>query len=403
MQTPAVDVDTHEMIPFHFWAQEFGEPIATKLAGCEVNPFFADAGGNTSVRPDIAADDVAIAPDVVSSMKGCAAPGAIDMSRRPAVMQAMGVDRSLVFPSFGLVGFLMANSPEWAATFMGLGLSVEQTRQTGLEVIKASNDWAVRAFDGIADRARPVGLLLTESPGQMTRELATLIERGFAAVWIPSGHPPAGTSPADPALDAFWRTAAEADVPVLLHIGTDFTFPASLAWTANVPAFVPPNSSAEFVLSPFAGATAAAAAEHFLAAMVLGGVFERVPDLRFGVIELGAQWFGPLADRLDQWAAVFPKALRGVIGRKPSEYLARNVRVAPFHFEPVDEFIERHPGLVSSYCFSSDYPHVEGGRDAREVFEGRIARLGPDVVEKFFRTNGEWLLPARPMQGDPTP
>jgi predicted TIM-barrel fold metal-dependent hydrolase len=309
-------------------------------------------------------------------------------------MDAMGVERSLLFPSFGLIGFLMANSPEFVAAVMGLGLDVPQTRQTGLDVIKAYNEWAVRGLKHVDGRVRPVALLLTESLEQMTRDLNELIDQGIGAVWIPSGHPPAGTSPADPALDEFWRTAADANVPVLLHIGTDFTFAASLAWTANVSAFIPPRASAEFVLSPFAGATVAAAAEHFIAAMVLGGVFERVPNLRFAAIELGAQWYGPLAERLDQWADVFPNALHDVISMRPSEYMARNIRVAPFHFEAIDDFIERHPNLVDSYCFSSDYPHVEGGRDARKVFSDRLERLGPAVSEKFFRTNGEWLLPA---------
>jgi hypothetical protein len=35
------------------------------------------------------------------------------------------------------------------------------------------------------------------------------------------------------------------------------------------------------------------APENFVAAMALGGVFERHPNVRFGVIELSATWVGP--------------------------------------------------------------------------------------------------------------
>jgi predicted TIM-barrel fold metal-dependent hydrolase len=77
---------------------------------------------------------------------------------------------------------------------------------------------------------------------------------------------------------------------------------------------------------------------------------------------------------------------------RPSEYINRNVRVAPFDFEPVDEYIEKF-GLEDVYCFATDYPHVEGGRDPMARLGERLAPLGEKVLEKFFCTNGEWLLP----------
>jgi hypothetical protein len=79
---------------------------------------------------------------------------------------------------------------------------------------------------------------------------------------------------------------------------------------------------------------------------------------------------------------------------KPSEYIRRNVRVTPFDFEPVGEYIAKH-GLEEVYCFSTDYPHIEGGKDPM----GNLCRSlnehghGPSVFEKFFVTNGAWLLP----------
>lgn len=391
----AVDVDTHEMIPFHMWGEYFGEDIASKLAACESSPLLTGLGENSNVRPDIVGDDERITYETTHILKGCGAPGAIDLRRRAAVMDAQGVEKALVFPGFGLVGYVMANTPEFAQAVIGLPYSVEESRELGQAIIRASNEWAVRAVaDPDTHRLRTVGLITTETVDGMIDQARSLIDRGIRALWIPSGAPPAGTSPADPAFDPFWRLLADADVAALLHIGTDSVF-SDPRWSNNVEAFIPFGSSAEFILSPYAGATMHSAAEYFITTMVLGGVFERFPHLRFGALELGAQWLGPLAQRLDIWAGVFPKALKNVLTMQPSDYVARNVRVAPFHFEPIDQFFEQNPGLESCYCFSSDYPHVEGGREAKRVFAERLARLGPAAMEKFFVTNGAWLLPDR--------
>ena len=46
------------------------------------------------------------------------------------------------------------------------------------------------------------------------------------------------------------------------------------------------------------------------------------------------------------------------------------------------------------YCFSTDYPHFEGGKSPLHVMMDRVSRLGSDVIEKFFVTNAEWVMPS---------
>ena len=221
-----------------------------------------------------------------------------------------------------------------------------------------------------------------------------LLADGIRALWIPNGEPPAGTSPADPALAPFWTLAESADAPILLHVGTQFAF-YKPAWYANVPAFeYGPKSSVEFPIEPYRASTIHLAVEAFLGAMVLGGVFERHPRLRLGVVECGAHWVGPLAEKLDLWGGLFQSRLKGTLSMRPSEYIARNVRVTPFHFEPVGAYMQRHPELSDVYCFGSDFPHVEGGKSPQEQFRQSLAGLGDDIARKFFVTNGELLLPA---------
>jgi len=123
----------------------------------------------------------------------------------------------------------------------------------------------------------------------------------------------------------------------------------------------------------------------------MGGVFERFPALRFGAIEFGASWLGPLCERLDRHAALLQK-----VGVKypmtPSEYVRRNVRVTPQWTEPVDVFIDRY-GLRESYVFNTDYPHVEGGRDPVQAFYKMTERVGPSYTREFFVENGRPLFP----------
>ena len=53
----------------------------------------------------------------------------------------------------------------------------------------------------------------------------------------------------------------------------------------------------------------------------------------------------------------------------------------------------RHPHLSSCYCYSTDYPHLEGGAYVKDKVCEMLAPLGDEVLEKYFVTNGEWLLP----------
>ncbi|MNJ00020.1 hypothetical protein D3C73_1592500 [compost metagenome] len=77
---------------------------------------------------------------------------------------------------------------------------------------------------------------------------------------------------------------------------------------------------------------------------------------------------------------------------KPSEYVRRNVRVAPFYHENLPLMIERY-GMEEIYVFSTDYPHLEGSRDPIGKFQKWLDRLDPGYARKFFVENGALLFP----------
>jgi hypothetical protein len=139
-------------------------------------------------------------------------------------------------------------------------------------------------------------------------------------------------------------------------------------------------------------ATMHLAAQNYLAAMMFGGVFDRHPGLRCGVIELGAMWFGPFIDLLEDRIAM-SRRLRDGLQRRPAEVAVDQLRVTPFFWERTARQIERY-GLAEVYAFSTDFPHPEGGTDPIGRMAADIEPLGKDALEAFFVANAELLLPA---------
>jgi predicted TIM-barrel fold metal-dependent hydrolase len=385
-----VDVDSHEMAPTHVWGELFG-PNTAKLA-IAGERLFSNMGVNTLAVPGLT-DTADISFESVWNVRGPSAPGSFNFERRLEVMDEMGTERQLVYPTAALTAFMILAGGD--PTDHPFQIPGEDPAEMLRGAVSEYNEWALRTTNQHPDRYRAAVLIAAHDVDTLVREATDLIERGAKAIWLPTAAPPAGRSPADPDLDPFWNLASKARVAVTLHIGTETGFRATETWR-HAPAFAAGKvESTEILLEPFSATTQHLAAENYLTAIVLGGVFERHPELRFGVIEQGAGWFGPLAERLDIWVThIFSKRMSQVLTLKPSEYLSRNVRVTPYYFEPIGLYLERYPHLQDCYCYSTDYPHNEGGRQARDRYYEGIRHLGDQVVGKFFAENGEWLVPA---------
>src|SRR5262249_28818299 len=56
--------------------------------------------------------------------------------------------------------------------------------------------------------------------------------------------------------------------------------------------------------------------------------------------------------------------LQPTLSMAPSDYINRNIRVTPFHFEDVAMYFTRYPHLSDVFSYSTDYPHFEGGKES---------------------------------------
>jgi hypothetical protein len=72
---------------------------------------------------------------------------------------------------------------------------------------------------------------------------------------------------------------------------------------------------------------------------------------------------------------------------RPSEYLQRQLRVTPYPHEDAGWVIRECGDDVA--MFSSDYPHVEGGRNPLKRFDRSLATadLPQAAIDKFYAHN----------------
>jgi uncharacterized protein len=211
------------------------------------------------------------------------------------------------------------------------------------------------------------------------------IEMGAAALLVASGCPP-GHSPSHVALDPVWARAQEARLPIVFHVGGTGDLIDAGYFRNGLP--IPPDfhgGEENFRSVDYMGIPGPPA--QTLATMIFDGVLERFPELRIGVIEQGAIWVPSWMRQMESAFDAFVKheeRLRSLSAR-PSDYVRRQVRFTPYPTEDVGWIIEQAGPEVC--LFSSDYPHVEGGRRPVERFEASLGDADEQVRDAFYCNN----------------
>ena len=313
--------------------------------------------------------------DEIMARKNYHATGATRRDDRPLAVDLIGVASQLVFPT----------SPNvWLE-----GLEHGDDLDLLYSGASATNRAQV-AFCSTDPRLLPVGYVPLADLERAPRAAAEALELGCRALLIPWACPKAHAT-SHVALDAVWARAAEAGVPILLHVGNaDRVLPPAHANNGlpRVPDFHGGEEnfrSVSYMAIPHGPMQA-------LALLILDGVLDRFEALKVGVIELGAVWVPGFMRQLDAAYEAFARHEERLkaLGLRPSEYLRRQVRVTPYPTEPAGWIIEQSAPEIC--MFSSDYPHVEGGRNPMGRFEKSTASVGAADRERFFRGNFEDLM-----------
>lgn len=211
------------------------------------------------------------------------------------------------------------------------------------------------------------------------------IKAGAKALLIPSACP-VGHSPSHINLDPVWRQAEEAGIPIVMHVGgggkllnPDY-FENGLPRVKDFHGGDENFRSVDYLAIPVPPAQT-------LATLIIDGILERFPRLKFGIIEQGATWLPGLMRQLDSALEAFGRHEERLrkLSLRPSEYIQRQVRATPYPTEDVGWVIEQAGENVC--LFSSDYPHVEGGRNPIKRFEQNLQNISERAKHRFYHDN----------------
>jgi predicted TIM-barrel fold metal-dependent hydrolase len=214
---------------------------------------------------------------------------------------------------------------------------------------------------------------------------AEAIRDGARALLVASACP-RDHSPSHIALDPVWAQAAEAGVPIVFHVGGGGKLLDPSYFQNGLPLVTDFHGGAENFRSVDYMAIPVPVMQT-LATLIIDGVLDRFPTLKFGVIEQGASWLPSFLRYLDSAQEAFKKSEERLrkLSLRPSEFVRRQVRATPYPAEDVG-WIAAQAG--PEVClFSSDYPHVEGGRNPLGRFEASLAGASEAVKQRFYCDN----------------
>lgn len=306
----------------------------------------------------------------IMNRKNFAATGAFIAEDRPRSLDLIGVASQLLFNTFH-----NRRLHDWEHT---------EDLDFSYGVARAHNRGMVE-FCSVDPRLLPtcyVPLANFERTKKMAEEALAI---GAAALLIPSGCPK-GHSPSHIGLDPLWATAQEAGVPIVFHVGGTGDLIDPGYFQNGLP--IPPDfhgGEENFRSVDYMGIPGPPM--QTLATMIFDGVLERFPDLKFGVIEQGAIW---LPSWMRQMESAFDAFVRHEerlqkLSLRPSEYVKRQIRATPYPTEDIGWITDQ---IGPEIClFSTDYPHVEGGRRPLERFERSLGDASDEVRNRFYAEN----------------
>lgn len=305
-----------------------------------------------------------------------------DAASQLRAMDTEGLDLAVMFPSRGLF-------------VLGLD-SAEHVGADGLEpafasaIARAYNDWLADFIE--ADRQRMFGAAMIaphDIDGAILEARRCVEELGFKAVFLAPGC--VNRRPwHHPAYDPLWEEIQRLDVALTFHGGgqtlltPDFSLQVLdelMLWhTFNQPLAI------QFVTVSLCG----------------GGVLERFPDLRVGLLEGNCSWAPWLLDRLDEhaeWAGWFADVK---LSMKPSEYFRRQCflgieaeerTAGPY----LDWFGDENLVFSTDYPHGdSQYPHAVATFDALDLPEAAKAKICGPNWERLYQIP---LAKHRPTDG----
>ena len=273
--------------------------------------------------------------------------GASYRDRRIQEMNREGIAAEIVYEhDASVVPLWMSQSNVWQP---------EDVRTAGR---RAYHRWAAEQMIGHDHRLLILGDLgWCADMDYALKEMEFLKESGFFGIHVPGTlGDPAMPALHDPYYEPVWARCEEYDFAVGLHAGFGMLQGSLRPILEELAAEHAPGSGlATLTNSDKSFFVRDTRPRRGLFQILLGGVFDRHPDLKLMVTELRADWIPSSLALLDaMWEQAGAPALR-----KPSEYWSTNVVAGMSFMKPSEVDMIEEIGL-DRLMFGRDYPHAEG-------------------------------------------
>ncbi len=296
-----------------------------------------------------------------------------DPAVRDAILDQEGVAAEVLFPDADVLGTgRLASSPFGSGLGSGVGVDPAAVKAGA----RAHNRWLADFCATNPHRRIGVAVVpVTAGVDDAVAEVHAAAERGLRGVLIPTRW---FDAPAyiDPSYAPVWSACEEAGMVLHTHSGAG-------------PADYPLGPG---FLSIYAAEAWWWAARPFWV-LVLSGVFERHPGLRYSIAENGAWWVPDIVARMDEkWdgghnTRKFGDAFRVDMPMRPSDYVDRNCFFAA-STPGVDEITRRHQIGVGNLMWGNDLPHPEGTYPhTRQWIAERFGAVPPDETARILGLN----------------
>lgn len=295
-----------------------------------------------------------------------------DNERRISEMDADGVVAEIVFPNtvppFFPTGALIAPPPS------------QKNFQRRLAGIRAHNRWLADWCSEYPERRAGIGQIFLNDVDEALADIRWIKDNGLrGGVLLPGVPPDSGLEPHySDAYDPIWQLCQDLEVPITHHSGS-----------GN------PNYKGHKIAMMLLIAETPFYSHRALVHMILAGVFERYPGLKFTVTEQGLAWIPETLARLDAYHSQMKSGRIGELGfdadvvlpESPSFYFQRNCWVGASFPSPGEAAAAEAVGW-DKVMWGSDYPHNEGCYPyTREALRNAFCDVEPDKMRQILSQN----------------
>ncbi len=252
-------------------------------------------------------------------------PGVVDPEQRLIEQEVDGICGEVMYPSLSMFTFAVEEAKIKEAAF------------------QLHNDWVLDYCSPNPDRLIGIGCLPVPDVEACVREVERAGARGVRGFSIPS-HAPVDQNYGDPIYDPLWARLEEMDLPITMHIFTGTSFDCGLPPHWGTPA------------GTVKGYTLAhTTVVNSVIDLIIGGVLERFPRLKFVLAEFETGWVAHFKQRFTHACYRTPWELADQLRSAPIEYFERNFWIT---FEDdVHGIMTRHDIGIDRLLWGNDYPH----------------------------------------------